>query len=314
MTAGRFFFIAPMPRLASGGAWAAELRRIEDLGFHAVGVSEHYSHGWSMDALTAMSFALAETSRLHALPLVLNNDLHHPALLAKAIATADVLSAGRAGLGIGAGWLQDDYRALGVEYQAAPVRIARLEEALRVIAAFFAQDRVTFSGEHYRVTELEALPRPAHSPRPPVLVGGGGRKMLDLAARYADIVGIHMRLRSSSFDETSARELTRARIEEKVTLVAEAAARAGRPRPELQFTCYDVNIGGSQVTPDRPDFTDYISANPGYFADSPASLRGDVGKCVDDLLRWNEELGISYWNLGGDIGALAPIVARLSGE
>jgi probable F420-dependent oxidoreductase len=312
VTAGRFFFIAPMPRLASGGAWAAELRRIEDLGFHAVGVSEHYTHGWAMDALTAMSFALAETSRLHALPLVLNNDLHHPAMLAKAIATADVLSAGRAGLGLGAGWLQDDYQALGVEYQAAPVRIARLEEALQVITAFFGQDQVTFSGEHYRLAELESLPRPAR--RPPLLVGGGGPKMLDLAARYADIVGIHTRLRSSTFDEASARELTRARIDEKAALVVDAAATAGRPRPELQFTCYDVNIGGSQVTPARPSFTDYISAHPGFFAGSPASLRGDAGKCADDLLRWNEELGISYWNLGGDVGALAPIVARLSGE
>jgi probable F420-dependent oxidoreductase len=314
VTAGPFFFIAPMPRLAPGGDWAAELRRIEDLGFHAVGVSEHYSHGWAMDALTAMNFALAETSRLHALPLVLNNDLHHPAMLAKAIATADVLSAGRASLGIGAGWLQDDYRALGIEYQPAPVRVARLEEALRVITAFFAADRVTFSGEYYRLAEVEALPRPARSPRLPILVGGGGPKMLDLAARYADIVGIHMRLRSSSFDEASARELTRARIEEKVSLVADAAARAGRARPDLQFTCYDVNIGGSQVTPARPSFTDYISARPGSFAGSPASLRGDVSKCVDDLLRWNEELGISYWNLGGDVGALAPVVARLSGE
>jgi probable F420-dependent oxidoreductase len=314
VTAGRFFFIAPMPRLAEAGLWAAELRRIEDLGFHAVGVSEHYSRGWSMDALTAMNFALAETSRLHALPLVLNNDLRHPAMLAKAVATADVLSAGRAGLGIGAGWLQDDYRALGVDYQGAAVRVARLEEALRVITAFFREDRVTFRGEHYQVRELESLPRPIQSPRPPLLVGGGGKKMLGLAARYADIVGLHMRLGSGSFDEAAAAELTMGSIRRKASLVAAEAAQAGRPVPELQFTCYDVNIAGSQETPAPRSFADYIAARPDAFAGSPASLRGDVGQCVDDLRRWNEELGISYWNLGGDIEALAPVVARLSSE
>jgi probable F420-dependent oxidoreductase len=314
VTAGRFFFIAPMPRLAGDGAWAAQLRRIEDLGFHTVGVSEHYSRGWAMDALTAMNFALAQTSRLHAMPLVLNNDLHHPAMLAKAIATADVLSGGRVALGIGAGWLQDDYRALGVGYDVAPVRIAKLEEALRVIAAFFAESKVNFRGHYYRVSELESLPRPAGGHRPPVLVGGGGPKMLELAGRYADIVGIHMRLSSGAFDETAASELTRERIQEKVSLVAAAASGAGRPAPELQFTCYDVNLAGAQVTRAGSSFGDYISAHPASFAGSPASLRGDIGKCVDDLRRWNEELGISYWNLGGDIEALAPVVARLSGE
>lgn len=320
MTAGRFYFIAPMPRLAGSAGWAAELRRIEDLGFHAVAVSEHYSRGWAMDALTAMNFALAHTARLHALPLVLNNDLHHPALLAKAIATADVLSAGRAALGIGAGWLPGDYRALGVEYQPATVRIARLREALQVITAFFAAGQaagppgqVTFDGQHYQLSGLEALPRPVRAPRPPLLVGGGGPKMLELAASYADIVGIHMRLPSGAFDQRSAAELTRARIEDKLSLVATAAARAGRPSPALQLTCYDVNIAGTQVTPARPSFTDYIRARPELFAGSPAVLRGDVGQCVEQLVRWEEELGIRYWNLGGDIDALAPVVARLSG-
>jgi len=314
VTAGRFYFIAPMPRLAAGDAWAARLRRIEDLGFHAVAVSEHYSRGWAMDALTAMNFALAQTTRLHALPLVLNNDLHHPAVLAKAIATADVLSAGRAALGIGAGWLRDDYRALGVEYLPGPVRLARLEEALQVMTAFFRDEQVTFSGRHYQVTGLEALPRPVTGGRPPLLVGGGGPKMLGLAARYADIAGIHMRLGAGPFEAAAAGELTRAGVEQKAALVAAAAAAAGRPAPELQFTCYDVAVAGSAAAPSRSSFSAYISAHPAAFAGSPASLRGDVSKCVDDLLGWNQELGISYWNLGGDLEALAPVVARLSAQ
>jgi probable F420-dependent oxidoreductase len=315
MNAERFRFLAPMPRLGGGARrWAAELRRIEDLGFHSVTVSEHYSHGWAMDALTAMSFALASTSRLRAMPLVLNNDLHNPAALAKAIATADVLSVGRAAIGLGAGWLEADYKALGAGYDAASVRIARLEEALQVITAFFAGGLVTFHGHHYKLDGLEALPCPVQDPRPPILVGGGGPKMLDLAARYADIVGVHARLGPDGLDQGAAKGLSRASIDEKIGLVATAASRADCQVPEIQFTCYDVNIGGVQVTPIRPSFSDFIAARPGDFADSPASLHGNVDKCVDDLRRWKEELGISYWNLGGNVDAVAPIVARLSAE
>ena len=310
-----------MPRLGDdlqtgrdAARWAAELRRIEDLGFHAVAVSEHYSHGWAMDALTAMNFALASTTRLHAIPLVLNNDLHHPAILAKAIATADVLSGGRAAVGIGAGWLVDDYHALGASYDTAATRVDRLTEALQVITMFFAGLPVTFAGRHYRLDGLEALPRSVQDPRPPILVGGGGPRMLALAGSLADIAGVHARLGPEGFDARAAEELSRANIDKKINLVAAAASQAGRPGPAIQFTCYDVNIAGVQLTPIRPSFSDFIKAHPASFADSPTSLRGEIGKCVDDLQRWRGELGISYWNLGGNVDAIAPIVARLSAE
>ena len=315
MTARRFRFLAPMPRLSRNARkWEADLRHIEDLGFHSVVVSEHYSHGWAMDALTAMNFALASTTHLRAMPLVLNNDLHHPAILAKAIATADVLSTGRVGVGIGAGWLEDDYKALGATYDAAPTRIGRLQEALQIITAFFAGVPVTFDGYDYKLDGLEALPRPAQIPRPPILVGGGGAKMLALAGRYADIVGVHCRQGRRAFDEKAARGLSRTSIDKKIRMVSTAASNADRPAPEIQFTCYDVNIGGAQVTPIRPSFSDYIAAHPRDFADSPTSLHGDVDKCVDDLQRWSEELGISYWHLGENVDALAPIVTRLSAQ
>ncbi len=319
--AAPFRFLAPMPRLGSNrrtgndaARWTAELRRIEDLGFHAVAVSEHYCRGWTMDALTAMNFALASTARLRAIPLVLNNDLHHPAILAKAIATADTLSGGRAAVGIGAGWLVDDYKALGANYDTAPVRIDRLTEALQIITMFFSGVPVTFGGSFYRLDGFEALPRSVQDPRPPVLVGGGGPRMLALAGSLADIVGVHAQLGPAGFDTGAAQGLSRASIDKKISLIAAAASEAGRPMPAIQFTCYDVSIAGVQATPIRQPFSDFIEAHPATFADSPTSLRGEVGKCVDDLQRWREELGISYWKLGGNVAAVAPIVARLSAE
>ena len=313
VTTAPFRFIAPMPRLASQRRWTQELRRIEDLGFHAVAVSEHYSNGWAMDALTAMTFAVAHTSRLHAMPLVLMNDLHHPAVLAKSIATADALSGGRVGLGLGAGWLEEDYRTLGVDYDAPAVRIDRLDEALQVIGAFFEGTDVTFHGHHYRISGLEARPRPVQKPRPPILVGGGGPKILDLAGRRADIVGLHPRLGTGGFTADSAAGLARASIDKKVGVIAGAAAQAGRPVPDIQFTCYDVNIDGHQLTPIRPVFSDFITEHDSEFADSPISLRGSVATCVEDLRRWREELGISYWHLGPNVEAVAPIVEQLAG-
>jgi len=308
-------FLAPMPRLDDDVEnWTKELQRIEDMGFHAVAISEHYSNGWAMEALTAMSFALARTTHLRAMPLVLNNDLHHPAVLAKAISTAHVLSAGRVGLGLGAGWLQDDYKALGANYGPPLVRVARLEEALRVIRAFFAGGLVAFDGEYYKLDGLEALPPVTRGPHPPILVGGGGAKILDLAGRYADIVGLHPRMGPGGFNQTAADQLSKSGIEEKLGLVAASAARAGKPAPEIQMTCWDVNIRNVQVTSVKPTFSDYIATHPDRFSNSPVSLRGDIEKCVDDLHRWNEELGISYWNLGGRLDAVAPIVAQLSNE
>jgi probable F420-dependent oxidoreductase len=315
MSDAAFRFLAPMPRLRNAASWAASLRRIEDLGFHAATISEHYCGGWAMDALTAMNFALAATTRLRALPLVLNNDMHHPAILAKAIATADVLSGGRVAIGLGAGWLEADYTALGTKFDPGPIRVGRLEEALQIITAFFAARRVTFDGCYYRLNDMEASPTPVQHFGPPVLVGGGGPRMLALAGRYADIVGLHLQAGPrGTYTGKEAERQSRREVERKIGLVAAAAASAGRPAPELQVTCYDVNIGGAQITSVPPSFAEYFARHSAIVGDTPMSLRGDVSKCVDDLWRWHEELGISYWSLGSNVEAIAPIVARLSGE
>ncbi len=168
--------IAPMPRLrGDGDSWATEVRRIESMGFDTVSVSEHVTRGWQLSPLMAMAYAAASTSRLRVLSLAVPNDLHHPpALLAKDIATLDVLSGGRVALGIGAGWQEGDYATLGIPFRNVGTRIARLSEALEVIRRYFTTDTVDFTGEHYRIDRMEALPRCVQRPRPPILVGAGG--------------------------------------------------------------------------------------------------------------------------------------------
>lgn len=306
-----FRFVAPLPRLTTADEWAKNLAAVEDAGYYAVAVSEHYTSQWMMDAWTAASYALASTSTLRVFTLVLNNDFHHPAMLAKALATASALSGDRIGLGIGAGWLPDDYDRLGLPFDGPGRRLERLEEALTVIEEFFVNDTVTFDGQHYTIDHLEALPKVS---RPPILVGAGGPKALGIAARHADIVGLHPRMRPDGFDALAAEELGRDKILEKINTLRTASGVANRPMPDLQFTCYDVTVNGVRGTAVRPGFTDFIERYPELFADSPGSLRGDVDKCVDDLLRWREEFGISYWNLGSNLELVAPIVSRLSGQ
>jgi hypothetical protein len=116
------------------------------------------------------------------------------------------------------------------------------------------------------------------------------------------------------FSEQAAADLSREKIIEKIGVLDVVSRAANRPMPQLQFTCYDINIGGTQISPFRPGFTDYIDSHPDEFRDTPGTLRGDVDECVDQLLRWREELGITYWNLGSDRRAVAPIVSRLSSQ
>lgn len=296
--------------------WVSEVRRLESLGFDTLAVSHHVSHGWQLAPIVAMAFAAANTSRLRILSLVLVNDLHHPALLAKDIATIDVLSGGRVELGIGPGWQADDYTALGVTFESAGTRVARLTESLEVIRQYFTRDSVDFVGDHYRINQMEALPPCVQRPNPPILVGAGSPRMLDLAGRTADIVGIHARMNDNTIDDAATTDLTAARIDSKIAMVRAAASAAGRPPPRLQFSCHHVHVtdAPSRSAP-RSSWAHHAEAQADLLRDSPALLIGTATRCAQQLLEWRERFGITYWHLGHDVDAAARIineVARLT--
>ncbi len=320
MSAARpFRFIAPMPAIGPDpGVWAAELRRIEDLGFDSVAISEHLTGGWSMDALATMAAAGGATSRLRLLSLVLSNEFRHPVLLHRAAATIDVLSGGRLELGLGTGWLAADFAASGLPMPSIGRRISRLAEALTVVKALFGPDPVSFTGEHYQVTGLPGLPRPVQLPHPPILVGGGGPRLLRLAAREADIVGIHARLAPAGIGPAAAAELGPEAVAEKVGWVRAELERIGRPAAEveLQFTVYLARIetSGRAAAATRSSFGAALGADPGLVATSPAVLVGTVDQCVELLHERRERFGLNYWHLGHDLDAAAQIVNRLSGR
>ncbi|MDG4828844.1 TIGR03621 family F420-dependent LLM class oxidoreductase [Solwaraspora sp. WMMD1047] len=299
----------PVPR------WRAEIRRIEDLGFSSVSVSDHLTGGWSMDPVVAMTVAAEATSRLRVLALVLGNDLRHPAVLHRSLANLDVFSGGRLEIGLGAGWLRADHDAAGLPFDPPAVRVARLAESVAVLTALFGGGPVHHAGRHYRLTGLVGLPRPVQRPRPPLLVGGGGRRVLELAGRCADIVGINPRLAPDVDPLAAAAELGPDGLARKVGWARAAAVAAGRDPAALEFQLrmFDVRVTHRGVR-HRSTSSHARSVPESVLAASPAVLRGDVAECVDHLFAVRERFGISYLHLGGNLAAAAPIVARLAGR
>lgn len=320
MTAVRpFRFIAPMPSLElPASRWRDEIRRIEDLGFSTVSVSEHVTGGWAMDPLVAMNAAAAASERLRILSLVLLNDLRHPVLLHRAAATIDRLSDGRLELGLGAGWLAADYEALGLAFDPPGARIDRLAESLEILRRLFDDAPVTFEGSHYQVRGLVGLPKTIQRPRPPLLVGGGGRRILELAAQMADIIGIHATLPGGALVPGAVADFGAERTAEKVGWVRASLERAGRKPDavELQFSVYLCEVGGGDRAQRRAlsTFADRLAMDPQLVADSPSVLIGDVEACADRLEERREIYGFSYLRLSSDVDSVAPLVHRLAGR
>src|SRR5262245_61605485 len=168
--------------------WAEQARRAEALGYDVFLMPDHFREQFAIGPALAV---VAEATSLRIGTFVLQNDLRHPALVAQETATLDVLSDGRFELGLGAGgsWLPD-YEQTGIPFDPPATRVARLEEGLSVIESLFGAGPTSFAGRHYTFTEFDALPKPIQQPHPPILIGGGGRRMLSLAAREANIVSI----------------------------------------------------------------------------------------------------------------------------
>lgn len=315
MPMARFRFMASMPVLDDRmDTWRDRVRRIEDLGFDSVAISDHVSGGWSMDPIVAMTVAAEATTRLRVVSAVLANDLRHPLLVHRAMANLDVFSGGRVEIGLGAGWLRADYEALGLPFDPPGLRIERLAESIDVIRTLFAGGSMSYTGKHYQLSGVTGVPAPVQRPHPPLLVGGGGRRVLELAGRVADIVGINPRLSAQTEPGSAVADLSGDRVRQKVAWARAGAVAAGRDpsRPEFQLSILDLRI---QHGNEEHGWTSSLarSAPPDAISGSVAVLRGSVAGCVERLQALRDEYGISYLNLGNNLSAAALIVARLAG-
>ncbi|MFC6022343.1 TIGR03621 family F420-dependent LLM class oxidoreductase [Plantactinospora solaniradicis] len=311
-----FRFTTSMPALDGPvSRWRDEIRRIEDLGFSSVSISDHFTGGWAMDALVAMTVAAEATTRLRVSAMVFCNDFRHPVLLHKSLANLDVFSGGRVEVGLGAGWLRADHDAAGLPFDPPGVRVERLAESIEVLLGLFGDKPVSFAGRHYQVAELDGLPKPVQRPHPPLLVGGGSRRILELAGRRADIVGVNPRLAPDVDPLAAVDEMSPERFARKVAWARDAAVAAGRDPATLEFQLrmFDVRVVHRGVE-HRASSSHARLADPAALASSPSVLHGSVDECVDRLLAIRERYGVNYLHLGGNLDAAAPIVARLAGR
>src|SRR4051794_22892685 len=179
----RFGVQCSSPPDITASRWRDLARKVEDLGYHRLTVSDHLDD--QLSPVAALMAAADATTTLRVGVLVLSNDYRHPAVLAKEAATLDILSEGRFELGMGAGWMTTDYERAGIPMDRPGGRIARLEEAIQVVRGLLSDGPCHFAGEHYRIDGLTGSPKPVQRPLP-LLIGGGGRKVLELAGRHAD--------------------------------------------------------------------------------------------------------------------------------
>jgi probable F420-dependent oxidoreductase len=291
--------------------WRTLVQKAEDLGYDTFLLADHFVN--EFPPLAALMAAADATKTLRVGSFVFDNDFRHPALLAKEVATLDLLSGGRFELGIGAGWHQPEYEQTGLPFDRAGVRIQRMEEGLQIIKQFFTQESVTFAGNHYTVTNLKAFPKPFQRPSPPILMGGGGKRLLTLAGQEADIVGLHLKVNADGTVDAS--ERTETALTRKVEWVRQAAGERFE-KVELNLLIRKVIITQNRQQAAEQYIRD--SRRTEVIAEqllaSPYMLFGSHEQLIEHIQRLREQFGISYFVLDAeDMEVMAPVVARLAG-
>jgi probable F420-dependent oxidoreductase len=303
-----FRFGVQASRMESAKAWIDFARQVESLGYSVLTMPDHFSD--QLAPVPALMAAADATTTLRVGALVWDNDYRHPAMLAKELATLDLLSEGRLEVGIGAGWQKVDYDHTGIPYDPPGVRVDRFVEGVRVIKGLFADGPLTFAGEYYTITDYDGMPKPLQK-FPPILIGGGGKRVLTIAAREADIVGINGNLRSGIIGPDAIASMTAEAVDEKVALVK---AAAGERPIELNVRSFVMNVTDSRIAV-AENLASMVGFTDEAVLASPFVLVGTTNQIIDDLQARRERWGFSYVIVGPDeVEAFAPVVEELAGN
>ena len=314
-----FRFAVQATEAASATEWRALARQAEQLGYSTLFLADHYlgpgpaqraAHTPRQDLapIAAMATAAAVTDTLRVGCRVFCIDYHVPAVLAKEAATLDLLSDGRLELGLGAGWSDGEYQAMGIEFGAAGARIAKLKEVVALVKAHCQGEELAQQGEFVNVAGYAGTPRTVQRPHPPIMIGGARRRVLSYAAGEADIVSIS----NVPFVERNPQGRTPAE---------EAAHRSGLVRAAAGDRLADLDIESSpyftMVTDNVPYALDTVSRATAIdvpvLTGHPNVLVGPVPAIIDTLQQRRAELGINYVTVQqSQLADFAPVVAALA--
>jgi len=304
-----FRFGISIANAATGADWREHARKAEDLGFDTLSAADHLRSSFS--PLLALAVAADATKQIRIGTFVLNNDFRHPVVLAREAATLDFLSGGRLELGMGAGHSGDEYREAGMPFEKPSVRVAKLGEAIAIMKRMWTGEETTFEGQHYQVRGHRSHPAPIQQPIP-IVVGGNGRNLLQLAAREADIIGFTGAFIGENGTGRSFPHFLPEGLADRIEVVREAAGD--------RFAQLELNVLIQGVETQKPGeiaeaWGKELGFTPEAMASSPFVLFGSIDAMAEKLLENRERFGISYITAHGRwIDAFAPIVAKLKGQ
>jgi probable F420-dependent oxidoreductase len=307
----------------SAAQWRAQARRAEELGFSTFSLADHVigpgpalaptNHGvQTVAAIPAMAVAAEATTTIRIGSRVLCTDYRNPVMLAKELATLDFFSDGRLEMGLGAGWLENEYHAIGIPFERAGVRLDRMEETIALIRACFADGELDVTGTHVHAVGFEAVPKPVQRPMPPLMIGGGSKRVLGIAGREADIVSLNFDNSSGKVGAESVGSSTAELTDQKIQWIKDGAGDRFS-EIELEIAAYFTVVTDDMATVDK--MAAMFGLPRDEFAQHPHALIGSVESICDQLIERRERYGISYVTFGASVlEAVAPIVERLSGR
>lgn len=280
-------------------AWVAQARRIEELGYSTLLMPDRPSFG-GLAPFTALAVAAQATTTLRIGSYVFCNDYRHPAMLAKEVATLDLLSNGRFELGLGAGVSADGHEQMGIPFDGPATRISRLEESLHIITRLFTEESVSFQGKYYRINGMNGLPKPIQHPHPPIFIGTSGKRMLTIAAQFADSIAITPRMSKQGMSPDPA-DTTPEAILQKIAWVQEAAGERFA-HLELAQSAYYLEITDGPARPQK-------GGPP--LPKRPMSTK----QAIAHLEEQRERYGFSYIQVfDAQIENFSPVLAYLNGK
>ena len=305
-----FRFAVQTSSAPDGKAWREKARKIESLGYSTLYIPDHFGDQWG--PIVGMTIAAEATTSLNVGALVFDNDYRHPVVLAKEIATLDLASEGRVEFGIGAGWMKSDYDESGITYDRPGLRIDRMVEGLTVMKQLWRDGTATFEGEHYTIKAAQGQPRPASASSPKIVIGGGGKKVLSVAAREADIIGVNPNLNAGYVGPEVAASSKGDLYRERIQWIRDAA---GDRFDDLELQCLTFMV---QFTDDRQQAYENLAPlfglTPQEAMDVPIALAGTVEEIVETLQQRREEYGFSYVVVHEpEMEQFGEVVAKLSG-
>ena len=312
----RFRFGIINEQMKSTSEWIAHVKQVESLGFSTFLIRDHFVpdfFGEQYAPLSALMMAASVTSTLRVGTMVIGNDYRHPAILAKEIATIDALSGGRFEFGIGAGWLKSEYDKAGMTYDKNGLRVSRLEEAITVYKGLFSDAPFYHQGEFYCIDGLHITPQSAQRPHPPILIGAGKEKMLKLAGREADILGLLTTSVSTGTVDLDPSERFADAVRQKLAWVKEGAG-ARYEQIELSLIPTILLTDNRQtIAQNLIERNQWQGVSVEQVLEMPAVFIGTYDQITNSMIERRQAFGFSYYVFSDDVmETVAPIVGRLN--